>query len=433
MILEGTVRVPGDKSIGHRALLFSALAAGTGRVEGLGSGGDLASTRRVLEAMGVEIRNENEGLTVVGRGLRGLVEATGPLDCGNSGTTLRVLCGLLAGQTGRFVLDGDASLRRRPVRRVTRIIEAFGGQFALPEGDHPPVEVTGAPLRGAAVHTGIASAQIKTAALLAGLVAEGPTAVTEPGPSRDHTERMLRWAGVELWREDATVHLQPPDALAPQRWQVPGDPSSAAFWLAAAALLPGSDLTVQGVCLNPTRTGFLDVLVAMGVDVEAVVEAEGCGERVGHIRVRGGRLLGTRVDGELALRALDELPLVAVLGALAEGETVVADAAELRVKESDRITALADGLRTLGAHIEARPDGWHIEGRTGLVGGPIEVRHDHRVAMSLQIAGLRAEGPVVLDHPEVAGVSYPGFFEALQRRLTASQRAPAGADSTEGG
>ena len=424
MILEGTVMVPGDKSIGHRALMLAALADGTGRVEGLGAGGDLASTRRVLAALGVEITHEDHGLTVHGRGLRGLQSPGEALDCGNSGTTLRLMCGILAGHTGRFVLDGDASLRTRPVRRVTRLLEALGGQFTLAAGDHPPVEVVGGPLRGAAVHPDVASAQVKSAVLLAGLLAEGPTAVTERGPTRDHTERMLRQVGVEVWRDGATVHLNPPPRLEPHAWRVPGDPSSAAFWLAAAAVLPGSDLTVHGICLNPTRTGFLDVLVAMGMDVEAVVEAEACGEPVGHVRLRSGRLLGARIDGTLALRALDELPLVAVLGALAEGETVVADAAELRVKESDRIGALADGLRTLGARIEARADGWIIEGRAMLEGGAVEVRHDHRVAMSLQIAGLRATSAVVLDDPSVAAVSYPGFDVALRGKLVGREGEP---------
>lgn len=421
MILEGTVRVPGDKSIGHRALLLGALARGESRVEGLGAGGDLGSTRRVLSALGVEIRKENEGFTVVGRDLRGLVAPADPLDCGNSGTTLRLLCGVLAGQTGRFVLDGDDSLRRRPVRRVARVLEPFGARLTLPAGDHPPVTIEGTALHGAHVHTGLASAQVKSAALLAGLLAEGPSTVAEPGPSRDHTERMLKALGVDLECTEAGLHLVPPAHLPNHRYQVPGDPSSAAFWLAAAALLPGSDLTLQGVCLNPTRTGFLDVLVAMGVDVEAVVEAEACGEPVGHIRVRSERLLGTRVDGELALRALDELPLVALLAALAEGETVVADAAELRVKESDRIEAMADGLRTLGARIEATPDGWRCEGVPALGGGAVQARGDHRVAMCFQIAGLRAEAPVLLDEPEVAAVSYPGFAEALHRRLTREQ------------
>ncbi|MCB9548130.1 MAG: 3-phosphoshikimate 1-carboxyvinyltransferase [Myxococcales bacterium] len=416
MTLEGAVNVPGDKSIGHRALLFAALGDGPGRVEGLGAGGDLASTRRALGQLGVAIRAEDGAFVVDGVGLRGLRAPAEPIDCGNSGTTLRLLCGLLAGQTGDFTLDGDASLRRRPVLRVTRVLAPFGGRFTV-AGDHPPLTVHGGALRGATVHTGIASAQVKSAALLAGLLAEGPTAVTEPARSRDHTERMLRALDVDLWTADGTTHLQPPASLPARAWQVPGDLSSAAFWLAAAALLPGSDLTIRRVGLNPTRMGFLDVLVAMGADVEAVVEGEGCGEPMGHVRLRSAGLKGARIDGDLALRSLDELPLVAVLGALAEGETVVADAAELRVKESDRIGAMAAALTAVGARIEARPDGWRIEGRDALAGGAVAAAHDHRVAMAMQVAGLRSQGPVIIDDPAVAAVSYPGFFEALQARL----------------
>ncbi len=418
MRLRGELRVPGDKSIGHRACILAALGDGAGVVRGLGAGGDLRSTRGVLRAAGVEIAEAADHLRVEGVGLRGLRSPSARLDCGNSGTTIRLMAGVLAGQPGlEAVLDGDASLRKRPMRRVLRVLEPFGAELDLPRGDHPPVTVKGRALQGAQVDTELSSAQVKSAALLAGLVADGETRVSERGRSRDHTERMLAWLGAGIEREGLRTTLRPPASLPGVEWAVPGDVSSAAFWLAAAALLPGSELTVVDVGLNPTRTGFLDVLGAMGADLDVEETGQGCGEPVGRVRVRGGGLRGARIDGDLALRALDELPLVAVLGALAEGETVVADAGELRVKESDRVVAMADALSAMGARVEARPDGWRLEGVERLRGAEVRCHHDHRVAMASVVAGLRADGEVRLDTPEVAAVSYPGFIEALCARL----------------
>lgn len=418
MRLTGTIRVPGDKSIGHRAQMLAAIADGRGRITGLSGGADVTSTRTVLTACGVRFAPARPGeLIVDGVGLRGLKSHAALLDCGNSGTTIRLLLGLLAGQTGDFVLDGDASLRSRPMRRVTDLVEQMGGRFTLPAGDRPPVTVHARPLHGARIETRRASAQVKSAALLAGLCAAGETTVIERGPSRDHTERMLAAAGVALTRQRLACRLQPPSRLVARDWRVPGDISSAAFWLAAAALLPDSDLVIEDVGLNPTRTGFLDVLRVMQVDVTEEITGEWTGEPVGRIRVRGGSLVGARIDGDVALRALDELPLVAVLGALADGETVVADAAELAVKESDRIQAMTDGLRAMGAAIEPTADGWQIEGRERLTGAAIATCHDHRIAMAHAVAGLRADGPVVLDDPTVAAVSYPSFLTDLHARL----------------
>lgn len=418
MKLHGRVTVPGDKSIGHRAQLLAALSEGASEIVGLSAGADVASTRAVLRQMGIGFTQTGEGAwRVEGRGLRGLCASHAPLDCGNSGTTLRLLLGILAGQAGRFELVGDASLSARPMRRVTDRVAELGGRFELPSGDHPPVVVQGGPLRGGTVDTRGASAQVKSAVLLAGLLAEGPTTVVERGPSRDHSERMLQAAGVPLERDGLRTHLSPPDRLEPQTWRVPGDISSAAFWLAAAAILPGSVLTVADVGLNPTRTGFLDVLAAMQVPVEVRETDRWAGEPVGEITVRGGTLRGARIDGTVALRALDELPLVAVLGALADGETTVADARELRVKESDRIAAMTDGLRAMGARIDATTDGWQIDGVSRLRGAAIATRHDHRIAMAHAVAGLRAEGAVALDDPQVAAVSYPDFIHALHAQV----------------
>jgi 3-phosphoshikimate 1-carboxyvinyltransferase len=385
----------------------------------LGRGGDLGSTRGVVEALGADVRQEGATLRIRGCGLRGLAEPADALDCGNSGTTIRLVCGVLAGQAGRrYVLDGDASLRKRPMRRVTRVLEPFGGRFELPEGDRPPVVVHGQALRGTTVDTELSSAQVKSAAFLAGLLAEGPTEVCERGPSRDHTERMLGHLGVVIERTGTTARLTPPDRLPATEWRLPGDLSSAAFWLAAAAILPGSEFTVEDVGLNPTRAGFLDVLRAMGAGLTCEQTATWGGEPVGRVTVRGGGLHGARIDGQLALRALDELPLVAVLAAVADGETVVADAAELRVKESDRVAAMTEGLRSMGARIESTEDGWVIEGGAPLRGAGVQVFDDHRIAMSLTVAGLVADGDVELDDPAVAAVSYPEFIESLRRRTS---------------
>lgn len=418
MRLRGSVTVPGDKSVGHRACILSALGDGVSVVRGLGRGGDLGSTRRVVAALGADVQQDGTTLRIAGCGLRGLRAPDAPLDCGNSGTTIRLLCGVLAGQAGRsFTLDGDASLRKRPMQRVTRVLAPLGGVFELPAGDRPPVVVRGQALLGAEVETGLASAQVKSAVLLAGLLAEGPTAVTERGPSRDHTERMLGHLGVAVERAGLTARLTPPEALPASEWRLPGDLSSAAFWLTAAAILPGSELAVEGVGLNPTRTGFLDALRAMGAAVEAEETAVWGGEPVGTVRVRGGGLRGARIDGTVALRALDELPLVAVLAAVAEGETVVADAAELRVKESDRVAAMTEGLRAMGAAIESTADGWAIEGGAPLRGAAVKVYDDHRIAMALTVAGLVADGEVVLDDPAAAAVSYPEFLGLLRERV----------------
>ena len=287
--LSGTVRVPGDKSIGHRACILAALGAGPGRVRGLGGGADLGSTRRVLAALGVAQRIDGDAVIFEGVGLRGLRAPPAPLDCGNSGTTMRLMCGVLAGQSGTFVLDGDASLRRRPMGRVADTLRPTGACVDLPVGDRPPVRVTGGPLRGAEIHTRLPSAQLKSAALLAGLLAEGTTAVVEPGPSRDHTERMLAALGVPLRVEASRVEVDGVGDLPASSWRLPGDPSSAAFWLAAAALVERSDLTVVDVGLNPTRTGFLDVLVAMGASVERTVDDHWGGRAGGaRPRARGG-------------------------------------------------------------------------------------------------------------------------------------------------
>lgn len=424
--LSGVIQVPGDKSIGHRACLLSALATGTSEIEGLSLGGDIASTLSALEALGVQVtRRPSEGrldATVVGLGFRGpdvggFKVPADPVDCGNSGTTIRLLTGALAGQPGLAPvhLTGDASLKKRPMARVTSPLASLGARLALPEGDHPPIVISGTRLQGAEVHTGGASAQVKSALLLAAMMAEGPSTLTEAGPSRDHTERMLSGLGVPVQVSGRQVRIEPVDALPARRWQVPGDPSSAAFWLAAAALVPGSAITVSGVALNPTRTGFLTILRAMGADLHVHDVTDQGGEPVGSISLRHTGLEGGLIEGDAVVTAIDELPLVACLAATAHGTTIVRDARELRVKESDRVAAMADLLSALGARIQPTEDGWIIEGVPHLSGGAVEARHDHRVAMCAAVLDLVTTSPVQLDTPAVAAVSYPRFISALSQ------------------
>jgi 3-phosphoshikimate 1-carboxyvinyltransferase len=417
--LRGVIHVPGDKSIGHRACMLAGLAEGVSSVRGLSGGADNHSTMSVLEGLGVRVERDFDGpgtARVHGAGLRGLRADGAVLDCGNSGTTMRLMMGVLAGQTHvRCTLDGDASLRRRPMARVSAPLAGFGARIDLPHGDHPPVQIRGGGLVGAEVETRVASAQVKSACLLAAINADGPSTVRENAPTRDHTERMLRALGVPITvSAPGEVRISPPARGWEARdWRVPGDPSSAAFWVAAATLVPGSEVAIEGVCLNPTRTGFLDIVRAMGGDVAVEDVSSPDGEPVGRLVVRGARLTGIAVEGDVVVRAIDEMPLLAVLAATAEGETTVRGAAELRVKESDRVAAMAEGLGALGAAIEARPDGWRIEGREALSGGAVRTFGDHRIAMALGIAGLTTRGAVELDDPDCVAVSYPGFFDRL--------------------
>ncbi len=420
--LVGTVRVPGDKSISHRALLFGAIAEGETRIEGLLPAEDPLSTAACLRAMGVVITPIEPGLPVLvqGVGLDGLQEPEDVLDCGNSGTTMRLMLGLLAGRVGRhFVLNGDASLRRRPMRRVGQPLTAMGARVrGRAGGELAPLAIEGTALHGAVLGTPIASAQVKSAILLAALTAEGPTTVIEPVRSRDHSERMLQAFGADLEiGGDAGRHvtLRPGGVLRGQTVVVPGDISSAAFWLVAAAISPGADLSVENVGLNPTRTGVLDVLEAMGARIEILNRRDVAGEPVGDLRVRHGPLRAFELGGELIPRLVDEIPILAVAACCAEGVSRIRDAAELRVKETDRLAVISRQLGAMGARIEETPDGLVIGGGETLRGAEVDSETDHRVAMSLGVAALVAEGPTLLHRFEAAAVSYPGFWADLRR------------------
>ena len=424
--LRGNCRVPGDKSISHRALLFGALADGVVEASGLGRGGDNLSTAAALRALGVDITLAGDTARVRGVGFAGLAAAASALDCGNSGTTIRLMMGVLAGRPFESELYGDASLTRRPMRRVAEPLRRMGATIdgrvdpARPGDVFPPVRVRGGALAGIAYDLPVASAQLKSALVLAGLQAKGKTTLREPGRSRDHTERMLGAMGAPIAVDAASGAV----VVDPEGWNgklraipivIPGDLSSATFLFVAAATVAGSDVTVENVGLNPTRSGALDALAAMGADIDIAPEGDALGEPVGRVRVRASRLRGTRIAGELALRSLDEIPALAVAAALAEGDTVFADLAELRVKESDRIVAVARELRRAGVAVEERPDGLVVSGLGGRppAGGTVQPEHDHRIAMAGAVMGLSAGDETAVPAADIA-TSFPSFADTLR-------------------
>ena len=417
--VRGTIVVPGDKSISHRYALLAAIAEGQTTIRGYAPGGDCGSTLACLSALGVEITrsaHHDHGpiVTIVGRGARGLASPHGPLDCGNSGSTMRMLLGVLASHAVTATLTGDRSLSRRPMRRVMAPLTRMGARIAASEGDRPPLTVTGGALEAIDFVPDVPRAQVKSAVLLAGLRARGRSRVTESTLTRDHTERALRAFGGRVDVDGLAMAIEGGQTLSGIAARVPGDISSAAFPAAAAAALPGSDVTITGVGLNPTRAALLDVLRRFGVSVDATVDDHWQGEPVGTIRVRTGGLGRLELGADIVPSIIDELP---VLGALATagGELRVTGAAELRVKESDRIAALVTGLRALGADADELRDGFHIRGNRTLVGGVVDAHDDHRLAMAFAIAGLRASGPVTIRGADAAAVSYPSFFADLDR------------------
>ncbi len=417
--LRGCIRVPGDKSISHRALLLAALAEGTSRIEGFLPSHDCLATLRCLEALGVEVTfQEPTTVTVHGRGLHGFDPPREPLDCARSGTTMRLLTGVLAAQPFRSVLTGDPGLNRRPMERVAEPLRRMGADVQTADG-HAPLTIQGPKnsrgrLHGIVHRLQVPSAQVKSALLLAGLYADGPTTVVEPAPARDHTERLLRWQGVDLRVEGPAVTVYPPARLPPFSLRIPGDFSSAAFLLVAALLVPGSEVTVTGVGVNPTRTGLLDVLRAMGAEVRVSYDSASGPEPVGAVIARASQLSGVEISGDTVVRMIDEFPILAVAATQAHGRTVVRDAAELRVKESDRIAALVEELRRLGARIDPLPDGFVVYGPSSLHGGILDSHGDHRLAMTLAIAGLVADGAVTVQGAERIQDSFPGFVPLLE-------------------
>jgi 3-phosphoshikimate 1-carboxyvinyltransferase len=416
--MRGRVRPPGDKSISHRYALLSALADGTSSIHGYSTGGDCRSTLECLRALGVSIEEtgrapEGLSLRITGRGLGGLHTSASPLDAGNSGSTMRMLAGVLAGHPFASTMIGDESLSRRPMRRVILPLERMGARISSNEG-RPPLTITGlASPTPIDFEPEVPSAQVKSAVLLAGLHSEGVTRVREAIATRDHTERALAAFGVDVVREATSVSVRGGQRLTAQQLAVPGDVSSAAFWMVAAASLSGSEIVIDHVGLNESRTGIIDILKRMGAVVSIEGDDRGPGEPVGTVTVRHGGLAATEIAPREVPGIIDELP---VLGALAThgGELRVTGAGELRVKESDRISALADGFRRMGGDIEEFPDGFHISGRAQLKGGEVDARHDHRLAMAFAIAALGASGPTVIHDAGAAAVSYPEFFSVLE-------------------
>jgi 3-phosphoshikimate 1-carboxyvinyltransferase len=420
--LRGTIAPPGDKSISHRAAIFGALANGTSRVEGFLPGDDCLSTLGCLESMGVRFEREpsEDGaslLRVYGVGPHGLDESADVLDAGNSGTTMRLLAGLLAGQPFFSVLTGDRSLRTRPMGRVLRPLRQMGATVLGRKGDEiAPFAIRGGGLSGIDYDLPVASAQLKSALILAALYASTQTTLTEPGPARDHTELMLRsmGAGIETSENRITVHPLTGE-LRPLDLRIPADMSSAAFWLIAAVCHPDAELRLLGVGMNRTRRGALDILLAMGADIDILDEREQGGEPVADLVARSSSLHGIEIGGEVIPRAIDELPAVALAAAYATGDTIVRDASELRVKESDRILTTCTELNRLGAAMEETPDGMIIHGGAPLSGSSVTSSGDHRLAMTLAVAGLLAEGETRIGGAESVDVSYPGFWDELSR------------------
>ena len=426
--LRGTIGVPGDKSVTHRAIILTALAEGLSTVSGYCRGEDCLNTMRAFQALGIRIEETPNVLTVQGKGLWGLSEATGPVDCGNSGTGIRLLAGLLAGQDFFTILTGDESIRRRPMGRVVKPLREMGAVIAGRKGGElAPLAITGKRLHGIEYVSPVASAQVKSSLLLAGLFAEGTTRFREPRLSRDHTERMFQSFGIPLARENDALVLQgrPNVGWMGRPMMIPGDFSAAAFFIVGATIVPGSDITILNVGFNPTRIGLIEVMNQMGADIQVLRQREESGEPVADLRIKSAPLKGVTIGPDLIPQTIDEFPILCVAAAVAEGDTVISGAEELRVKESDRIATMAAELRAMGARMTEKQDGMVIQGlgRTGENGrltaaGKAQSHGDHRVAMSLAIGGLTADTSMTIADCGCVETSFPNFEQALSALLT---------------
>jgi 3-phosphoshikimate 1-carboxyvinyltransferase len=413
--LEGQLQLPGDKSISHRYAMLGAIAKGTTEIHFFATSADCQSTLDCLKKLGVEIERRENVVTIQGAGFAGLTAPREALDAGNSGTTMRMLAGILAGQPFRSVLTGDASLSRRPMKRVVEPLTQMGACIRCAEGGLPPLEIEGGALKPIHYELPVASAQVKSAVLFAGLHAEGETEVVEPAPTRDHTEIALEQMGAEIGRHGRTVAVRGPARLEGRKLYVPGDISSAAFFLIAGLMVPDSNLVLRNVGLNPTRTAILDVLAGMGSRVKVLNVEVVNGELLGDLHVETSKLRGGEIPAETVPGLIDELPVLAVLGTQTEEGLSFRGAAELRVKESDRIAVVAENLKRLGAEVEEFPDGLRVAGRQKLQGAEIETHGDHRIAMAFAVAGLVAEGTTLIRDSGCVDVSFPEFFQTLSR------------------
>ena len=416
--LKGELSVPGDKSISHRAVMFGSLASGTTEITHFLKGADCLSTIGCFRQMGVEIEEQKDRILVRGRGLHGLSAPSSVLDCGNSGTTTRLISGILAGQSFSSQLTGDASIRKRPMGRIIRPLRQMGASIeSLSGNDCAPLRIEGRPLHAISYDSPVASAQVKSCVLLAGLYADGPTSVTEPALSRNHTELMLSSLGAELTRKGTTATINPEPVLTGTSIHVPGDISSAAFFLAAGLMVPGSEILLKNVGINPTRDGILRVIRAMGGSLEILNRTNSGGEEAADLLVRSSSLHGTVLEGELIPTLIDEIPVIAVLAAFAEGTTIIRNAEELKVKESNRLDIMVDGLSRMGADIEGTDDGMIIRGGKSLHGTVIDSHLDHRIAMSFAVAALAADGETEILDADCVNISYPEFYRDLKMLL----------------
>lgn len=415
--LSGSICLPGDKSISHRYAMIAAIAEGETRIANYSTGADCHSTLACLRALGVEIEERGTDVTVHGRGLDGLRPPAADLDAGNSGSTIRMLSGILAAQPFRTRIAGDESLARRPMARIMKPLAEMGAAITAREDQFPPLEIQGGRLRPIDYTLPVASAQVKTCVLLAGLYADGVTTVREPMRSRDHTEIALREFGAEISVDRQAISLRGRPTLTGRELRVPSDLSSAAFFIVAALLVPGSALTIRGVGLNPTRSKLLDVLAAMGARVKVLSVESGNGELMGDVFVEGSAVRGGVIEKDATAALIDEIPVLAVLGAASEEGLTVRDARELRIKETDRIATVAENFRRMGVEIEELPDGMLVPGRQRFRAAELDSFGDHRIAMAFAVAALRAEGESVMRNAEAASVSFPEFWETLGRAV----------------
>ena len=412
--LKGEITIPGDKSISHRAVMFGALSKGTTEVTNFLQGADCLSTIDCFRRLGVEIENTTDKILVHGKGLHGLKKPDSILDVGNSGTTTRLISGILAGQNFETVLNGDDSIQSRPMKRIMEPLKLMGADITSIYGNNcAPLRITGSSLKGIHYTSQVASAQVKSCILLAGLYADGTTSVTEPTVSRNHTEAMLRGFGANINCQGKTASILPTPELFGQKIEVPGDISSAAYFIAAGLIVPGSEILVKNVGVNPTRDGLIHVCEAMGADITLLNKRENGGEPVADILVRHSSLKSTTIQGAIIPTLIDELPMIAVMACFAKGTTIIKDAAELKVKESDRISVMADNLSRMGAHITATEDGMIIEGGYPLHGAEIDSHLDHRIAMSFAVAALASEGETTIKDADCVKISYPDFYKDL--------------------
>lgn len=414
--LKGELCVPGDKSISHRAVMFASLAQGMTEISNFLQGADCLSTIRCFTQLGISITQTNSHLLVHGKGLEGLCESSSVLDVGNSGTTLRLLSGILAPQPFVSTLTGDASICKRPMKRIIDPLTQMGAHItSFASTQCAPLSISGSPLKGIHYQTPVASAQVKSAILLAGLYGEGTTSVTEPCRSRNHTEIMLHTFGASISSMDNTVTVTPRPQLVGQQIKVPGDISSAAYFIAAGLLVPNSELLIRNVGINPTRNGILNVVQAMGGKIALLNETHGVGEPVADLLVSSSSLKGITIEGSIIPTLIDEIPIIAIMASMAQGTTVIKDAKELKIKESDRISAIVENLKAMGVNVEGTEDGMIIHGGSSLKGAVIATHGDHRIAMSFAIAALLADGTTTIQDSDCVNISYPSFYEDLKK------------------